>query len=149
MPCTTQFTSVPLLIESSATHERWFGIDPLPVFSAGGHCEQFWQGQWCPFSHVVHPAFPLPATASSTLQVALTDGFGEANVGCDLPKTCKFPSLDSCHKRFLWTHKKIDLALHAVVSLVLQAGEVSSGTWIRKPGSFFSESASRVHVSQP
>ena len=134
---------------SSRGHDRRFSSDSLPAFFARGPCEQFWYGRGCPLVGVVHPAFPLPATASSTLQVALTDGFGEANVGCDLPKTCKFPSLDSCHKRFLWTHKKIDLALHAVVSLVLQAGEVSSGTWIRKPGSFFSESASRVHVSQP
>ena len=29
---------------------------------------------------VVHPAFPLPTTASPTLQGALEDGFGEASV---------------------------------------------------------------------
>ena len=51
-----------------------------------------------------------------------------------MPKPCKFLSLDSGRKRFLWTHKEVDL-------------EVSSYTWFRKPGSFFSESASRVHVS--
>ena len=33
-----------------------------------------------------------------------------------------FPSLDSCQKRFLWTHKEADLALHPVVGLVLKAG---------------------------
>ena len=32
----------------------------------------------------------------------------------------KFPSLDSCRKRFLWTHKEVDLALHPVSGLVLQ-----------------------------
>ena len=36
-------------------------------FSAGGPCEQFWLGQGCPLFDVVHPAFPLPTTASSTL----------------------------------------------------------------------------------
>ena len=41
----------------------------------------------------------------------------------DMPKPCKFPSLDSCQKRFLWTHKEADLALHPVVGLVLQAGD--------------------------
>ena len=33
---------------------------------------------------------------------------------------CKFLSLDSCQKRFLWTHKEVDLAPHQVVGLVLQ-----------------------------
>ena len=37
--------------------------------------------------------------------------------------TCKFPSLDSCQKRFLWTHREVDFAPHPVVSLVLQVGD--------------------------
>ena len=41
---------------------------------------------------------------------------------CDMPEPCKFLSLDSCQKRFLLTHKKIDLAPHPVIGLVLQAG---------------------------
>ena len=49
-------------------------------FSAGGPCEQFWQGQGCPLFDVVHPAFPMPTTASPTLQDALKDGFGVAVV---------------------------------------------------------------------
>ena len=49
------------------------------MFSAGGHCEQFWHGQGCAVSDV-HPAFSVPTTASPTLQGALTDGFGEAVV---------------------------------------------------------------------
>ena len=48
--------------------------------SAGGHCEQFWHGQGCPLLEVVHPAFPLPTRMSPTLQGALKDGFGEAEV---------------------------------------------------------------------
>ena len=34
-----------------------------------------------------------------------------------------FPSLDSWQKRFLWTHKEVDLAPHPVVGLVLQVGD--------------------------
>ena len=37
-----------------------------------------------------------------------------------MPEPCKFPSLDSCQKRFLWTHKEVDLAPHPVVGLALQ-----------------------------
>ena len=61
---------------------------------------------------VVHPAFPLPTTAPTSLRGALKDGFGEAVMACDVPEPCKLPSLDSCQKRFLWTHKKADLAPH-------------------------------------
>ena len=82
-------------------------------FFAGGPCEQFWHGQGCPLFdvRVVHSAFPLPTTASPTLQGALQDGFGEALLACDMPEPCKFPSLDSCQKRILWTHKQADPAL--------------------------------------
>ena len=37
-----------------------------------------------------------------------------------MPEQCKFPSLDSCQKRFLWTHKEVDLAPHSVVGLAFQ-----------------------------
>ena len=40
-----------------------------------------------------------------------------------MPEPRKFPSLDSCQKRFLWTHKEVDLAPRPVVGLVLQAGD--------------------------
>ena len=40
-----------------------------------------------------------------------------------MPEACKFPSLDSCQKRFLWTHKKVNLAPHPVVCLVLHVGD--------------------------
>ena len=97
-------------------HDRRFSRDPLPVFSTGGSFEQFLHGQGCP---LVHAAFPLPAM-SPTLQGALKDGLEEAVVACDMPEPCKFPSLDSCQKRFLWTPKEVDLALHPFVGLVLQ-----------------------------
>ena len=42
-------------------------------------------------------------------------------MACDMPKPCKFPSLDSC--QILWTHKEVDLAPHLVVGLVLQVGD--------------------------
>ena len=41
----------------------------------------------------------------------------------DMPEPCKFPSLDSCQKRSLWSHKEIDLTPHPVVGLVLQVGD--------------------------
>ena len=34
-------------------HEGRFSTDPLPVFSAGGPCEQFWHGQDCPLFDAV------------------------------------------------------------------------------------------------
>ena len=90
-------------------HEGRISRDPLPVFSAGGHCKQFWHGQGCPRYDVVQSAFPLSSTTSPTLQGALKDGFGEAVVAFDMPEPCKFPSLDSCPKNFLWTHNGVDV----------------------------------------
>ena len=54
------------------------------VFPAGGYCERFWRGQGCPHFDDVHPAVPLPTTASPALQSALKDGLGEAVVACDM-----------------------------------------------------------------
>ena len=61
-----------------------FSRYPSLVFSAGGPCEQFWHGQKCSLFDVVHPAFPMPTTASPTLQDALKDGFGEAVMARDI-----------------------------------------------------------------
>ena len=61
--------------------------------------------------------------ASPNLQGALKDGFGEAVVACDMPEPGKFPSLDSCQKRFPWTHKEVHLAPYPVVGLMLQVGD--------------------------
>ena len=66
---------------------------------------------------------PLPTTASPTLKSFMKGDFGEAVFACDMPEPCKFPSLDSCHKRFPWTHKEVDLVPYSVVGLVLQAGD--------------------------
>ena len=45
-------------------------------------------------------------------------------MACDMLKPCKFLFLGSCQKRFLWTHKEVDLALHPVAGLVLQVGDM-------------------------
>ena len=55
-----------------------------------------------------------------------------------MPEACKFPSLDSCQRRFLWTHKEVDLAPHPVVVLVLQVGDAEKfphalGIAVRSP----------------
>ena len=67
---------------------------------------------------------------SPTLQGASEGDFGEAVVAGDMPKPCKLLWLDRYQKRFMWTHKEVDLAPHPVVGLVLRVGdvEVSSGT---------------------
>ena len=44
-------------------------------------------------------------------------------MACDMPEPCKFPSLDSCQKKFLWTRQEVDLAPHPVVRLVFQVGD--------------------------
>ena len=64
-----------------------------------------------------------PTTASPTLQGVLKDVFGEAVVACDMSKPLKFPSLDICQDRFLWTHKEVNLALHPADGLMLQLGD--------------------------
>ena len=73
-------------------------------------------------------------------------------MACDMPEPCKFPSLDSCQKRFLWTHNEVDLAPHLVVGLVLQVGDMEKFLHALGLESldlyFFPESLSRVHVSQ-
>ena len=87
--------------------------------SGEGPCEQFWHGQGCPLFDVVYPAFPLPTMALPTLQSAPKDVL-ERLMECDMPEPRKCPSLDSCQRRFLWTHKEIDLTPHSVVGFVLQ-----------------------------
>ena len=80
--------------------------------------------------------FSLSTTASPTLQGAVNAVFGVPVMACDIPEPCKFPSLDSCQNRLLWTQEEVDLAAHPDVGLVLQSvgdagkcrrrGEVSS-----------------------
>ena len=70
-----------------------------------------------------------------------------------MPEPCKFPSLDSCQKRFLWTPKEVDLAPHQVVGLVLQVRDTKKFPHALGFESlvplFVSEPVSRVHVSYP
>ena len=78
--------------------------------------------------------------ASPILHGALKNDFGEAVVACDMPEPCKCPSFDSCQKRFLWPHKEVDLAIHAVVSLVLKVENTERfphALGFLKSGSFF------------
>ena len=90
-----------------------FSRDPLPLFSVGGHCEHFWREQWYPLFDVVHPAFGIDLAVEAR----------------DIPEAWEFPSLDGCQKRFLRTHKGVDLAPHPVVGLVLlQAGDAEQFT---------------------
>ena len=74
-------------------------------------------------------------------------------MACEMPDPCKFVSLGSCHKRFLRTHKEVDFVPHPVVGLVPQDGEEMRRDFLRhfvsKAWILFSESAGRVHVSQP
>ena len=95
--------------------------DLLPVFSAGGHCEQVWHGQGCPVFRWCPSSlnFLCRPQASSALQSALKDDFGEDVVACDMRTPCEFPSLDSRQKMFLWSHKEVDFVPHAVVGCVL------------------------------
>ena len=121
------------MIGSLGKHKGRFSRYPPPVLSAEGPCEQFRHGKGCPLSNNFHPAFSLPTTASPTVQGAPRDGFGEAVVACDMPEPCKFPSLDICQKKFLWSHKETDLDPHPVVGLVLKVGDTKylvSKAWI-------------------
>ena len=72
---------------------------------------------------VVHPAFPLPTTASPTFQGDLKEGFGEAVMARDSTESCEFPSQDSCQKTFLWTHKEVELTPLPVVGPVLNVAD--------------------------
>ena len=45
---------------------------------------------------------------------------------CDMLEPCKFPYLDNCQKRFLWTNKEADLASHPIIGLVLLEGEAEN-----------------------
>ena len=94
------------------------------LLSTRGCCQQFWHGQGCPLFDVVRPAIPLPTTYGVAHPPRSPEGcsFGEAVVARDMLEPCRFPSLHSCQKRFLWTHKEVDLAPHLVVGLTLQAG---------------------------
>ena len=66
-----------------------------------------------------HPVVGLVLQVGDAGKFSQVFGFEEAVVAYNMHKSCKFPSPDSCQKRFLWTNKEVDLALHLVVGLVL------------------------------
>ena len=47
-------------------------------------------------------------------------------MACDMSEPCKFPSLVNCQKRFLWTHREVDLAPHSVAGLALEVGDTET-----------------------
>ena len=71
-------------------------------------------------------------------------------MACDMTELCKFPSLDSCRKRFLLAHKEVDLTLHPVVGFVLQVGDAErfpQALGLESLEPFSQESASRASHS--
>ena len=73
-------------------------------------------------------------------------------MACDMPKTCRFSSLDRCQWSFLCSHKGDNLAPLEVVGLVVQIGDAEKfpqAFGFESLGLFFSGSASMVHVFQP
>ena len=122
--------------------EGRFSRDPLPVFSAGGRCKQFWYGQGCPLFDVVQTAFPLPTRRRPPSKVSRRMVLERLSWRVPCPNHASFRlSTVARGGSILWTHKDVDLAPNLVVDLVLpvgaRCGEVSSGTRFRKPGSFF------------
>ena len=117
-------------------HEEQFSRDPLPVISVEGHCEQFWHGHGCPLFDVVHPAFPLLTTASPTLKGALNQvSFSPLIVA----------RKGSCGP----TRKLISLRTKSLVLCCMwEMWRSLLGHLVLKAWTLFSESASRVHVSQ-
>ena len=91
---------------------------------------------------------PLPTTVSPILQDALKDGLREAVTAHGMPRSWvsiswQLPEKVSTGPRGSWSAPK-----HWSCALRKRCGEVSSGIWSWKPVSF-SQSASRVHISQP
>ena len=104
----------------------WFSRDPLQVFSAGGDHEQ-----WCSVFDIVHPAFAPPTSTVPCSMVLerlwwrLTCRTMPVCVRCQLPEAVSLSCAPS---------RRYGGYLRHLVSIA----------WI-----LFSESASRVHVSQP
>ena len=77
---TTSFSSVQSLDRLGRRENTCvgrFSRDPLPVFSAGGPCKQFWHRQGHSLFDIVHPAFRLPIEVWYGI---LKGGFSEAVV---------------------------------------------------------------------
>ena len=106
-----KFSSVPWLTGSSGGDTR---DDSAEIFFQSFLRRPLWavlaqawngptgMGTECPFFNDVHPVFLLLTTVS----------------------------LDRCQKRFLWTHKEVDLALHPVIVLVFEVGDTEMFPWV-------------------
>ena len=72
-------------------------------------------------------------------------------MACDMPEPCKFPSIDSYQRRFLWTQKEVDLAPHLVDGIVLRVGGTQKFSHVLGFENLypFSESANSARVLQP
>ena len=153
------YQSVPFGVEFSffspltdwVVEGKWTAIQQRPVFSVRGHRGQFWEGQGFSLFNFVHQAFPLLTTALPSLQGAPKDGFGQAVLCVACQNHASFHLLAIARRCSCGPTRK--LTLPCTRSLIL-----SSKWWMRrsflrhlvlKPGSFFSKSASRIHVSQP
>ena len=101
----------------------------LKVFSAGDPCEQLWHGHVCSLFNCCLCSIPSADNGVAHSPRCPEGEIRDPVVLCDTPEPCKFPSLDSCQEKILWTHKQVDLVPHPVVGLVFQVGdngEVSS-----------------------
>ena len=130
-----QSSSVPWPIGSSERHFGIFGLFCRTLLwadlSLGGDVHS-----------LMFPmkTFPLPTTASPTLQGTFQDVFLRSCRGVWHVRTMQVPSLDSCQKgvpvdpQGSWSCSAPN---RWSCALSRRCREVSWGTWFRKPGSFF------------
>ena len=121
-----QFSSVSWPSGSSGGHRGWFSRDPLPVFSVGGHWEQFWRGQGCPLFNVSIQHFQCQPQYCTPSQVPWRTVLERLLWCVTCPNHASFQLVTVAFKRFLWTHKEGDLARQPVIGLVLQVEDMES-----------------------
>ena len=149
--CSVQFSSVQFSPLTNWVFRGTWWMTQQRFFSAGGPCKQFWHRQGCPLfddinpavfsaDHITHP----PRSPEGwfwrcchdvwhawSMQISISWQLpGEVPVDLQRSWSCYTPN-------------------HWSSAQSRRYGEVASCTWFCKPGSFLSESARRVHVSQP
>ena len=124
--------------------------DPLPVFSAGDHCEQFLHGQGCPRFDVVHPTFHLPTMVSpSKVPWRMVLERLLWHVTC--PNHASFRLLTVARRGLCGPTRKLIL-LRAQLLILCSKPKMQRSFFmhlVSKAWMLFSESAIRVRVSQP
>ena len=80
------------------------------------------------FGHVTHYSSLSKTILQGTLQRKCLMANIQERTSLPMPEPCKFSFLDSCQKRFLRSHKAVDLAPHPDVGRVVQAGSVEKLT---------------------